>query len=351
VNGLDRGLDEMMAGAKDYYVLLGLSHDASEDQVRQAYRKLARQYHPDLNPGNSSAEDRFKEINAAYEVLSDASARKQYDELVEAAKRPPEFGPDRSAHINVRFTSRPRRKPKRGALSGILEYVFGGPKAQEEKARRKSPGQSRAGRTRDGMPRQEAELAITLEEAHRGAVRKLTINEPARCPSCRGGKKAAPRGCPVCGGAGVLKKSRVVDFSIPPGARDGSVIKVPARQMSAPGAGHSYDLYIRLLIRPHEAFSVDGDDLHADLHITPWEAVFGATIEVPTIDGKKAEMKIPASALGGQRLRLRAHGLNTRDGARGDLYVRLNIVVPPEPSDRERELFRELAKISRFQPR
>ncbi|HEY6333438.1 MAG TPA: J domain-containing protein [Blastocatellia bacterium] len=337
----------MTSGLKDYYFLLGLTATASEDQLRRAYRKLARKYHPDVNPGNTVAEDRFKEINEAYEVLSDPVSRRHYDEMVEAAKLPPP-APDRGGGRNeAKVVIRSQPKPQTG-LSGLIDYLFGN---RSTRARQKDRTSHRTSSNRSGevSRRPDAELSITLEEAHQGAARKLSINEQVRCPSCRGGKQGGS--CGLCGGLGILKKTRTLDVNIPPGARNGSVIKVPSGHALSQRPGHRSDLYIKLLVKPNDMFSVDGNDLHMDLPIAPWEAVLGATVEIPAIDGKKIEIKVPASAQGGQRIRLRGRGLNTRDGLRGDLYVRLNIVVPPEPADDEIELFRELSKISRFHPR
>lgn len=335
----------MTTGLKDYYFLLGLTGAASEDQIRRAYRKLARKYHPDVNPGNAIAEDRFKEINEAYEVLSDPASRRHYDEMVEASKLP-HPAPDRTTRDEHRVVIRPQPRPQTG-LGGLIDYLFG----NRSNRRRKDRASHRTSSNRSGETsrRHDAELSITLEEAHQGAARKLTINEQVRCPSCRGGKQGGS--CGLCGGLGVLKKTRTLDVNIPPGARNGSVIKVAGGHAVSQRPGHHSDLYIKLVIKPNDTYSVDGNDLHMDLPITPWEAVFGATVEVPAIDGKKMEIKVPVSAQGGQRIRLRGRGLNTRDGLRGDLYVRLNIVVPPEPGDKEIELFRELANISRFHPR
>jgi curved DNA-binding protein len=336
----------MTTGLKDYYYLLGLPATASEDQIRRAYRKLARKYHPDVNPGNTIAEDRFKEINEAYEVLSDLASRRHYDEMVEAAKLPHPV-PDRGTRDEPKVVVRPQPRPQTG-LGGLIDYLFG---QRSSGGRRKARTSHRTSTNRSGETsrRHDAELSITLEEAHQGAARKLTINEQVRCPSCRGGKQGAS--CGLCGGVGILKKTRTLDVNIPPGARNGSVIKVAGGHGVSQRPGHRSDLYIKLLIKPNDVYLVDGNDLHMDLPITPWEAVFGATVEIAAIDGKKMEIKVPASAQGGQRIRLRGRGLNTRDGLRGDLYVRLNIVVPPEPGDDEVKLFRELARISRFHAR
>jgi len=337
----------MTTNVKDYYQLLGLSADASEAQVRRAYRKLARKYHPDLNPGNKVAEDKFKEISEAYTVLSDADSRRQYDESVQAAKYSPQFVPERGAQINVRFSSSSRRSEK-GLLAGVLNYIFGTDRGRRPGGKPHSHSREDRQKAHGPQRRLEAEISITLEEAHRGTLHRLTLNQQSRCPYCRGARQSLSQPCGFCAGTGVFQKSNVVDVNIPPGARNGSVIKVPSRVFPGQRAD---DLYIRLQVKPHDLFSVDGDDLKTDLQIAPWEAVFGATVEIPGIDGKKTEIRIPPGVQGGKRVRLQGHGLNTRDGARGDLYVRLNIVVPPEPDEKERELYHELAKISRFQPR
>jgi curved DNA-binding protein len=143
---------------------------------------------------------------------------------------------------------------------------------------------------------------------------------------------------------------RTIDVNIPPAAREGSVIKVGKQAQPGASGGEPGDLYIKLKVKPHPIFTVSGDDLTVEAPISPWEAVLGATIAVPTIDGK-AEVKIPAGAQGGQRLRLRGQGLNRRGGGRGDQYVKLKVVVPTHPTDRERQLYRELGEASNFNPR
>ena len=156
--------------------------------------------------------------------------------------------------------------------------------------------------------------------------------------------------CPTCRGTGQVLSPKTIDVNIPPGARAGSVIKLPKQGQPGAGGGEPGDLFVKLQLKPHPAFTVAGDDLTADVPVTASEAVLGATIEVPTIDGK-AEMKVPAGSQSGQRLRLRGQGLNKRGGGRGDLYVRLKVVVPTQPSEREKQLYQELASATQFKPR
>jgi curved DNA-binding protein len=331
---------------RDYYEVLGVNRDASEDQIRQAYRKLARKYHPDVNPGDKSAEDKFKEINEAYEVLSDSDKRKRYDQLGQNWKSGADFTPPPGwGQVNVEYGDLGDIFSG-GGFSDFFETLFGGGRSA-----RSSGSQRRAGRTRAAKGQDaEAEMSISLEDAHRGGVQRISIQGARVCPTCNGTGTTNNAVCSTCRGAGQVLSPRAIDVNIPPGARDGAVIKVPRQGQPGLNGGQQGDLYIKLKIQPDPRFTVSGDDITAEIAIAPWEAVLGATIEVPTIDGK-AEMKIPAGAQGGQRLRLRGQGLSKRGGGRGDEYVRLKIVIPPRPSEREKQLYRELADVSGFNPR
>jgi curved DNA-binding protein len=329
----------MITSVKHYYSLLGLQSNATEEQIRHAYRKLARKYHPDLNPGNQSAEEKFKDIKEAYEVLSDHDARKRYDELAEAARHAAEFVRPPGPQASIRMH---KTRPRKSAIAVFFEHLFG-PKT--------GPAKRRTGEEGGPAHRNEAEMSISLEEAHAGARYQLTVNERTRCPSCKGKGKVLGSLCGLCRGAGVFQNPRVLDVSIPPGARDGSVIKFPGRGGVGHNSGRPDHIYIKLRVKPHHVFSVDKDDLHMELQIAPWEAVLGTTIEIRTIEGKATELRIAPGTQGGRQLRLRAQGLSRREGGRGDVYVRLNIVVPPEPTERERELYRQLSQISSFTSR
>jgi len=326
---------------KDYYEVLGVKRDASDDQIRQAYRKLARKHHPDVNPGDRVAEDKFKEINEANEVLSDPEKRKRYDQLGANWKNGAEFTPPpgwgvQFDDLGSMFSG--------GGFSDFFETLFGGAKQTGQAEHRRRGTRARPGRGQDA----EAEMEISLEDAHGGGRHRITLQGTRACAVCGGKGTVSGVVCTTCRGAGQVLAPKTIDVNIPPAAREGSVIKVGRHGQA--GASEPGDLYIKLKIRSHPIFSVSGDDITAEVPISASEAVLGATIEVPTIDGK-AEVKIPAGSQGGQRLRLRGQGLNKRGGGRGDQYVRLKVVVPTHPTDREKQLYQELSEASHLNPR
>ncbi len=330
---------------KDYYEVLGVKRDATDEQIRQAYRKLARKHHPDVNPGDRVAEDKFKEINEANEVLSDPEKRKRYDQLGPNWKNGAEFTPPPGwGHVNVPFDDLGGIFSG-GGFSEFFETLFGGgAKTPSQTEHRRRSTRTRTGRGQDA----EAEMEISLEDAHAGGRHRITLQGSRVCASCGGKGTTSGVVCKTCRGSGQVLSPKTIDVKIPPAAREGSVIKVG--KQGQPGGSEPGDLFIKLKIKPHPIFTVSGDDITAEVAVAPWEAVLGASIEVPTIDGK-AEVRIPAGAQGGQRLRLRGQGLNKRDGGRGDQYVKLKVVVPTHPTDREKQLYRDLGEASDFDPR
>jgi curved DNA-binding protein len=334
----------MAVDFKDYYDVLGVSRDASEEDVRQAFRKLARKHHPDVNPGDKSAEERFKDLNEAYEVLSDPEKRKQYDRLGRNWKAgadftPPPGGQNGGSSNFTGFTSG-FEEGGTGDFSDFFESLFG-----RRTGSRAGAGFRTAGRD------VEAEIALTLEEAHRGGTRTISFNVSETCSECRGTGQKDGKTCPVCKGRGTVRRPKTVDVNIPPGVRDGSVIRLAGQGEPGSNGASPGDLLLRVRLLPHPIFRLVGeDDLETEISITPWEAALGAKITVPTVDGP-VEMKVPPGAQTGQRLRLRGRGLNKRGGGRGDEYVSLKIVVPPKLTRKERELFEQLAAESRFNPR
>lgn len=341
----------MATNTRDYYEVLGVKRDASDDEVKKAYRKLARKFHPDLNPGDKTAEDRFKKLQEAYDVLSDAENRKLYDQYGEnwravkaGAGAPPP--PGRSTQgpggprtggfdfSDFEFGSFGERG---GAGFDIFEELFSG------------AGRGRSARGGRGQD-VEAELEVSLEDAHRGARRTLQMQVADICPTCNGSGIVGDKPCNTCGGAGQVLKQKNIEVNIPAGMRDGSTVRLAGQGGSGSNGSEPGDLYLHIRVRPHPVFTVKGDDLEVDLPIAPWEAVLGASVEAQTIDGK-VELKIPPGAKSGQRLRLRGQGLNKRKGGRGDEYVRLKIVVPKEASAEERRLYEELKRVSQFDPR
>jgi curved DNA-binding protein len=310
---------------RDYYEILGVARAAKEEEIKKVYRKLARKYHPDLNPNNKQSEEKFKEVQEAYEVLSDPEKRQKYDQLGANWKNGADFTPPPNwgtgggfeGTINIEDLFGRGGGARRSSFSDFFETLFGGMggmgSAEAETGRR--------GRTA-GRPSRatesETELALPLEDMHRGTIRKLTVR------------------------LGTAEKT--IDIRIPPGAREDSRIRIPA------GGPNGGDLYVRLRQQPHSRFTVKGDDTEVDVPITPWEAALGATVPVPTLDGT-AEVRVPPGIASGQRLRLRGQGLNIRGGGRGDHFARLKIVLPKELTEAEKRLFQELSKVSKFRPR
>src|SRR5258705_4476258 len=343
----------MAVKTKDYYEVLGVGRSASADEIKTAYRKPARKFHPDLNPGDKAAEERFKELQEAYDVLSDEENRKLYDQYGDnwrAVKQgggapPPGWegtrttsGPQGFDFSDFDFGGfRGGTGGTGGAGFDIFEEMFG----------RTTRGRStRSNRGQDV----EAELELSLEEAHRGVRRTLQLQVADICPTCNGSGVKDNQTCQTCGGAGQVPKVKTLEVNIPAGVRDGSIVRLAGQGGPGMSGGQAGDLYLHIRVRPHPVFTVRGDDVEVVRPIAPWEAVLEARIDVPTIEGQ-VEVTVPSGAQSGQRLRLRGQGLNKRRGGRGDEYVRLKIVVPKDVSAEERRLFEELSRVSNFKPR
>jgi DnaJ-class molecular chaperone len=329
---------------KDYYEILGVPRTATDDDIKRAYRKLARQFHPDVNPGDQTAEDKFKELNEAYEVLSDSKKRQRYDQLGAHWKAGEDFTPP-SGWDNIRIDFGDLGDASgmgfgRGGFSDFFEMLFGG---------QRRPGAEQGFATRGFDV--ETDISLTLAEVHRGSRRSLTLKVAGPCQDCRGRGISEGKICPACRGAGAIRRPKSLMVHIPTGVREGSVIRLAGQ--GEPGSGHAPagDRYLRVHLEPHPLFTWIGeDDLLLELPVAPWEAALGAKVSVPTLDGT-VEMTVPPGSQGAQRLRLRGQGLQRQDGRRGDLYVRLKVVVPPKLTPAERELFEQLAATSGFQAR
>ncbi|MBK3563324.1 MULTISPECIES: DnaJ C-terminal domain-containing protein [unclassified Streptomyces] len=308
--------------ARDFYEVLGVSRTADRDEIQRAYRTLARKYHPDVNK-DPQAEERFKEINEAFSVLSDPEQRARYDRFGEDFRQVPEDWEERVA-------------AGAGAGNGSRRPTGGGPRVRYSTAGFGGEGVDvedlfgslfgGAGRMRVPGADQEAELPLTVEEAYRGGRRTVTL--------------AGPDG------------QRRYQVDVPPGTIDGQRIRLAGEGgRGSAGDAPAGDLYLRVRIQPHPEFRLDGRDVHVRLPVTPWEAALGATVPVRTPGGDTAKVTVPAGSSSGRRLRLRGEGMPGPRGADGDLYAELRIMVPPRLSDRERELLEELAAVSSFDPR
>ncbi|TDI46882.1 MAG: J domain-containing protein [Acidobacteria bacterium] len=322
---------------KDYYEVLGIQKTASEKEIKQAFRKLARKFHPDVNPGDRGAENKFKEINEAHEVLSDPEKRRKYNQLGANWKRyeksaRPSGGPGVSG-FNVGFEG-----PGGGAFSDFFKTFFGAGMDVDDLFNRPSGAGFRGARQRGGprgfgavppsaaQPARDvsASINITLEESHDGTVRRLSVER-----------------------AGATD---IIEVRIPKGVKNGSKVRVAGKGEPG-GPGKSKDLYLEVKMVPHAIYQRDGDDLSLDLPVTFAEAALGAEIEVPTLSGK-ARIKLPKGSQPGRRMRLKGKGMPKLKGSgHGDLFAKLMVVVPKELDKREKELMEELATLSKENPR
>jgi curved DNA-binding protein len=322
-----------VAPERDFYEVLGVPRNASAEEIQRAYRKLARQFHPDVNK-DPSAEERFKEISEAYDVLSDPETRRKYDQFGPNFRQVPE-GVDPDTWAAAQQGGRPRGQRPRGGqqtragqgapggfegwttfeggdFGGIdFEDLFGG-----------AFGRGRRGPMRGAD--QEAELQLTVEEAFHGGRRTITLPGP--------------------GGP------RTYDVNIPAGVTDGQRIRLAGQGSQGGGGGAAGDLYLIVRIAPHPRFRLEGRDIYVDLPVTPWEAALGAKVPVEG-PGGEAKVSVPAGSSSGRRLRLRGRGMPNPKGQPGDLYAVVKIMVPKRLKKRERELFEELGRVSDFDPR
>ncbi len=332
---------------KDYYKTLGVERTSSHDDIRKAFRKLARQYHPDVAKDKKHAEEKFKEINEAYEVLGDAEKRKKYDDLGADWKagfvpHPPGGGGEPYQSYSFRGGSQGDGFEFSGTgFSDFFEQFFG---AGFNRRGGSAEPETERGQDVEGV------LMVTLEEAMRGAVRSISIRHNTVCGECHGSGVKGRAVCPACQGTGQVTVTQNHKVKIPPGVRDGQRLRLSGRGEAGVGGGPPGDLYLRVRMASHPDFRVEGGDLYYDLDLAPWEAALGASISVPTLTGP-VSIKIPPGTQNGQRLRIKSRGLPGRDSDKGDLYVVARVQVPKEVNATEKGLWEQLARESKFNPR
>lgn len=345
---------------RDYYEILGVPRSASEAEIKRAFRKLAREHHPDVARNKRLSEEKFKEINEAYEVLSDPSKRRKYDQLGAHWSSGAEFRPPpgwegfggaggfsgrggRGEAFDFQFGGT--------GFSDFFEQIFGGRGGRADGGFGGMRGGF--GDTQSGSERGqdiEGDILVTLDEALKGSVRSVSVRHGVACDHCRGAGSRLGRLCQACSGTGRVTKTDTYKVKVPAGVTEGQRLRVAGRGQAGTGGGAAGDLFLRVRFAKHPDFDVDGHNLVYEADLAPWEAVLGANIAVPTPEGQ-VSIRIPAGTQNGQRLRLRHRGLPQRDGARGDLIVVARIQVPERVTDAERQLWEKLARESGFHPR
>jgi curved DNA-binding protein len=308
---------------KDYYKIMGLERTASQDDIKRAYRKLARKYHPDVSK-EANAEALFKELGEAYAVLKDPEKRAAYDELGADWKAGQEFHPPPDWDAGFEFSGRGFSGGDSAAYSDFFESLFG-----------RDFGSAQTTRARGGFHARgedhHAKVLIELEEAYKGAKRDISLRTPELDKSGH-----------------VTTRQRTLNVKIPKGVRQGQHIRLAAQGSPGIGQGQAGDLYLEIEFNPHKLFSVEGRDVYLELPVTPWEAALGATIKVPTPEGP-VDLKIPAGTTTGRKLRLRQRGIPGKPS--GDLYVSLIITLPSADTDAAKALYRKMQDELAFNPR
>lgn len=330
---------------KDYYQALDVPRTATQDEIKQAYRKLARKYHPDVSGGQPGSEDRFKEINEAYEVLKNPEKRRAYDSMGQGMENETEFRPPRGWEEGGARWRTSGGMPEghgfnfqgtgfsdffeaffgSGAAGGSFGEGFGDPFAERGMGAR---GFRQAGPRRGEDL--EADIMVTLEEAIRGSTRQVSVRRQDE----------------------IGRPGRVETYQvkIPPGVRQGQSIRLAGKGEPGTGGGTAGNLYLRVRLSEHPDFRVEGSDILHDLSLAPWEAVLGARVSVPTPSGT-VTLKVPPGTVSGQKIRLRHQGLPKKGGERGDMFAVVQVQVPRSVSPEEKELWEKLARVSNFRPR
>ncbi|HEU4683077.1 MAG TPA: DnaJ C-terminal domain-containing protein [Nitrospira sp.] len=340
----------MATTSRDYYQVLGVPRSASADDIKKAFRKLARQYHPDLHSGAKKAEmeKKFKELNEAHEVLSDPEKRKKYDQ----------YGADWE---QAEAFEKARQQAGARGFEGARGFGFGreasgdfgGAEQFSDFFENLFGGRGRAGTGRGfAMPGEdlETEVDLTLREVLTGVTKRITLREPQPCATCQGSGTLRGRPCPTCQGTGMTTESKTIEVKIPAGVQDGTRVRVAGKGQPGMNGGKRGDLYLHVVIPPDPIFRRQGADIHVSLPVYPWEAALGAEVMAPTL-AEPVKVKVPPGSRAESKLRLKGKGLPSATGGHGDLFLTLHIVMPPLVNEEERTLYERLAKQKHPDPR
>lgn len=311
---------------KDYYTIMGVERDASQDDIKRAYRKLARKYHPDVSK-EADAEVRFKEVGEAYEVLKDPEKRAAYDQLGKNWKAGQDFNPPPDWDAGFEFSGGGFTNGDSAAFSDFFESLFGQGFGRQQGGGR----QGGYGAYQVHGEDHHAKVLIDLEDAYRGATRSIALSAPQ-----------------VDHNGHVVTKQRTLNVKIPKGVKQGQRIRLAGQGSPGTGGGKAGDLYLEVEFKPHSFYRVEGHDVYLDLPVAPWEAALGATVKVPTPDGP-VDLKIPQSTVSGRKLRLKGRGIPGSPA--GDLYVVPQITIPAADSETAKELYRKMQQELAYNPR
>lgn len=322
---------------KDYYQILGVNGNASDKEIKQAYRRLARKHHPDLNPGDKSAEDKFKEINAAYQVLSDPEKRKKYDQFGDQWEYADQFA-KAGGQERVRWDfGKGGTSFEYGDISDfgdIFSTLFGGSGVGARARRGPLRGQDI-----------ESTIEVSLEEAYRGSTRLIQLQTEEPCVTCGGTGRVGNRICTVCGGVGAKVSPKRLEVKIPAGVRDGSRIRIGGEGGPGRAGGKKGDLYLIVKMLPHKVFERKGDDLYTEVPVPLATAILGGEVSLPTFNGNLS-LKIPAESQNGKVFRLAGKGMpKLEDGEYGNMFAKAKVVLPTDLSEEEKKLFERLRSL------
>jgi molecular chaperone DnaJ len=319
---------------KDYYQILGVSRNASEKEIKQAYRRLARKHHPDLNPGDKSAEARFKEINAAYEVLSNPEKRKKYDQFGDQWEYAEQFA-KAGDQQRVRWDSgKGGATFEYGDLGNIFSSLFGNAGTGSGMRRGAQRGQDI-----------ESPIEVSLEEAYRGSTRVVQLEAEEPCTACGGIGRVGNRVCTICNGTGGKAVPKRLEVKIPAGVKDGSRIRIAGEGAPGHAGGSKGDIYLVVKVLPHKLFERKGDDLYAEVAVPLAAAILGGEVGLATLNGNLS-LKIPPETQNGKVFRLAGKGMPQLGNANyGNLFARVKVVLPTNLTEEERRLFQRLRSL------